>query len=484
MPKIEEEPLDPLPPLDGGAGDSPLPEIEEDDLREEDTDATLDDATGENDPADARELDIEGEEDGWLVGAGEALDLDVGAGDLGEFAVPDSPADDAEDPGAGRDEDLGFEAMPESGALDAGEEGPLDADEELHEADLPSMDSDEDGELDAPDMVDPLFGADEPLGLQWSAQPWLRVGAPLALTAANAVVCVPRGALVVGRSEPGGMELLRIDLEGSCERLAAEGLALPEVTKLAADGNVVVAVLEAGPMLVSWQGGDAFYPLGGDVVASDAILASGSLWVRTRSGALVVADELVATRPSRLERLVGPNDKSAIALSPIRRAVAIAPDGANGIAALLVDDDSRPVAVVRGSVKGLLDTEAVQAPEARVPGLLAASGAHIAYAPIRGGVIRRQSSGEWLSFPWAGRVTALAFVDPDGTLVAATYSELDDTTTLVRLNARGEASVVARLGAAPADTESDGRVASMAHDEARGVVWVVGGFGVAVFAVR
>jgi hypothetical protein len=34
------------------------------------------------------------------------------------------------------------------------------------------------------------------------------------------------------------------------------------------------------------------------------------------------------------------------------------------------------------------------------------------------------------------------------------------------------------------DVDSDGRVVSMAHDEAHGVVWLAGGFGVAVLAVR
>ncbi len=131
MPKNQEEPLDPLPPLDGDAGDVPRLETDEDDLREEDTDATLDDSTGEDDPADAKDLDIRGEETGWLVGAGEALDLDVGAADLGEFVVSGSPGDDQEDPEEGRDEDLGFDTMPERGGLDAGEEGPFDGDEEL-----------------------------------------------------------------------------------------------------------------------------------------------------------------------------------------------------------------------------------------------------------------------------------------------------------------------------------------------------------------
>jgi hypothetical protein len=81
-------------------------------------------------------------------------------------------------------------------------------------------------------------------------------------------------------------------------------------------------------------------------------------------------------------------------------------------------------------------------------------------------------------------VTALAFVDDAGTLAVASYSDADDTTALVRLDAAGRAAVVARIGPARAEGEADGRVLAMDYDEARGVVWVAGGFGVAAFAVR
>jgi len=50
--------------------------------------------------------------------------------------------------------------------------------------------------------------------------------------------------------------------------------------------------------------------------------------------------------------------------------------------------------------------------------------------------------------------------------------------------ADGQPRVVARLGAMRDDVDSDGRVLSMAYDEAHGVVWLAGGFGVAVLAVR
>ena len=75
-------------------------------------------------------------------------------------------------------------------------------------------------------------------------------------------------------------------------------------------------------------------------------------------------------------------------------------------------------------------------------------------------------------------------MDDVGTLIAAMYSEADDTTGLVRLDGNGFSSVVGRLGAARDDAEADGRTVAMAWDEPRGVVWVAGGFGVAAFAAK
>jgi hypothetical protein len=119
--------------------------------------------------------------------------------------------------------------------------------------------------------------------------------------------------------------------------------------------------------------------------------------------------------------------------------------------------------------------------------------------------MRRGADGIWASHAWEGRITALAFVDDAGTLVAATYSEADDTTALVCLGAPGSAAgelraqVVARIGPARGPGGADGvagaddgegaldadaRVLALAYDDARGVVWVAGGFGVAAFAVR
>jgi len=44
--------------------------------------------------------------------------------------------------------------------------------------------------------------------------------------------------------------------------------------------------------------------------------------------------------------------------------------------------------------------------------------------------------------------------------------------------------VMGLLGPAPADMESDGRALALAVDDPRGVVWVAGGFGVAIFSIR
>jgi hypothetical protein len=194
---------------------------------------------------------------------------------------------------------------------------------------------------------------------------------------------------------------------------------------------------------------------------------------------------------------------------------ALARDAAGGVAALAADDAGRVSGLVRarGTDDGAVASEALAAPEAvGAHVVLAVRGAHVAYTGRRGGIVRREGDGTWAVHRWEGHVTGLAFVDDAGTLVAATYSEADDTTALVRLDAgapaaagasRGpRAEVVARLGPARAepgvhalagadDGEGEGGgaggdacVRALAYDEARGVVWVAGGFGVAAFAVR
>jgi hypothetical protein len=114
----------------------------------------------------------------------------------------------------------------------------------------------------------------------------------------------------------------------------------------------------------------------------------------------------------------------------------------------------------------------------------AARGPFLAYSGRKAGMVRGSKGQPWASFAWEGKVTALAFIDDAGTLAAATYSAAEDTSTLVRVSPEGQALVVARIGPARATSETDGRVVAMAYDDSRGVLWVVGGFGVAAFAGR
>jgi hypothetical protein len=491
----EADELDELPPLDGDARDVPEAEPEGapgELLDDGEGDASLDDTTGEDDPADTDELELDEKEGGWLEEPADAPDLDLGNVAIVDFGDEGTATDDVDEPGVG-DEDFGFGNTPERGGLDGGDEGPLGADEELRETDLPELDADEEGDLEDAALVDAGFAADEPVGLPWAAEPWSRVGAPVDLVAATAVACAARGALVAGRPEGGAAELVRVDLEGTSQGVATQGIDTGSIGALAVEGDVVAARLEGGRLVISADGGAHFVPVVEGIGAEDIALIGAALWVRTRAGGLVV----IRVGGTQVERCAVPGALAAMAC-----------DLGAGIVALVADDAGRVSGLVRarGTDGGSLEREAVDAPDAhRLPVVLAVRGPHVAYAAPRGGVIRRGPDGAWVPHAWEGRITALAFIDDAGTLVAATYSEADDTTALVRLDAAADergprATVVARIG--PTSTpglagtagaggpeavrgpELDGRVLALAHDDARGVVWVAGGFGVAAFAVR
>jgi hypothetical protein len=483
----EQDDLDELPPLDGDMRDAPEPDLDPGELLGDDGDASLDDATGEDDPVDADELDLEEREQGWLQEPADAPDLDLGDVAISDFGGDASAADDADEPGVG-EEDFGLGDAPERGGLDGGDEGPVGADEELREADLPQLDADEEGDLEDAALVDAGFAADEPVGLPWAAEPWSRVGAPVALASATAVAC----------EEGGAAEIVRVDLEGTSQSLATTGLDAGTVKALVVEGDVVAALVERGRLMLSHDGGASFAPTAEGIAATDLALVAGALWVRTTAGGLaVVRGGAVDVEPSAV-------GSHATSISAMTR------DVGGGVAALVSDDAGRVSGLVRarGTNDGAVEHEAVDSPPETVGlrAVLAVRGVHVAYAGRRGGVARRGADGTWATHLWEGRITALAFVDDAGTLVAATYSEADDTTALVCLEAsvagavrEPRARVVARIGparaqaavddAASADDgvdgiETDARVLALAHDDARGVVWVAGGFGVAAFAVR
>ena len=168
--------------------------------------------------------------------------------------------------------------------------------------------------------------------------------------------------------------------------------------------------------------------------------------------------------------------------------VSLAGDGVGGVVALAVDETGRPATLVRGRADG----------RSGLRGRSSACGSpgRVAWRPRQScGVRRRLRPGRHrrprkrrqlaIASRWEGRVTALAVVDDLGTLVAATYSEADDTTGLVRLDCdRPKRRWWPGSGPSRDDAEADGRTLALAFDDPRGVVWVAGGFGVAAFAIR
>jgi hypothetical protein len=501
---VDEEDLEELPPLDGDLNDEAESDPSDEDLvKDSEEDASLDDSTAENDPPDSSDLDLDSAEGGWLNEAADAQDLDLGDSAIVDFSDDggtESPRRaetmDGTSPATGRgqnldddlgvgDEDFGFGNAPERGGLDGGDEGPLD-DEELREADLPALDADEEGELEDEALVDPGFGADDALGLPWADRPWSRVGSPVALTGATAVACIARGALITAQFEGGEAQLVRLDLEGACDRLPAEGLDPKSVRVLAVEGDRVLAVTEGGKLFMSSDAGRRFdcLTMAEPIGVSDALFLSGRLWMRTCSGGLLSADPVPAQKGppaiqpehALIERYPIPGIAAALTLD-----AACAP---KDVVVLVVDDRGQPAALVHPAAGASARREPIEAPESRLPTLFAARCGHIAYVGRHEGIVRRTSGGNWESFAWDGRVTAIAFVDDAGTLVASTYSDVDDTTALVRLDSAGKALVVARVGAVQADPGFGGLVCAMAHDEARGVVWIAGAFGVSAFATN
>ncbi|HEY5241603.1 MAG TPA: hypothetical protein VIJ22_09065, partial [Polyangiaceae bacterium] len=108
----EEDDLDELPPLDGDVRDAPEPDLDPGELLGDDGDASLDDTTGEGDPVDAEELDVDERDQGWLEEPADAPDLDLGDVAVIDFGGEAPAAEDADEPGVG-DEDFGFGNAPE-----------------------------------------------------------------------------------------------------------------------------------------------------------------------------------------------------------------------------------------------------------------------------------------------------------------------------------------------------------------------------------
>lgn len=169
MPSVSDELDLELPALDGEEDSSEADAAHEPlDAMNDDGDL-FDDATGEDAPYE--ELSVEGTESGWLVDAENASSLDVGPLDVALEPEGKVLGDDEADTRAGFDDLVSEE---EDFVSDAGEEGPLDADEELREEDLPALDADEDGDVPEDELYDgTALAMDEEL--RWDDRAWARV---------------------------------------------------------------------------------------------------------------------------------------------------------------------------------------------------------------------------------------------------------------------------------------------------------------------
>jgi hypothetical protein len=480
MPSIgtDRDDLEELPPLDGEEGEAGA----ENESLEGSVDPApdgqgLDDEVAGDDVDGDEEVAANEGEATWLDGEQDAADLDLGAAPdaLVDAETEMSAADDAS---AEYEADADMSEEPAHLLTDGGDEGPVAPDEELRDDDLPALDADDEGEAAEDAFVDARFAADEPLGLPWAARPWPRVGAPVQVTGATAVACAGRGALVALRARPApegtpiGAELVQVDLEGMCRTLTE--VPAGDVDSLSSDGTGQgsVALVAVRQLLTSRDGGGTFAIDREVPEAAECVVAHDGLWVRTREGALLTRD--------------GPTLTNRALPGFVR---AVASDGAGGVVALVLH--GRQPTLARFRRDGSIEVSSAQAddgPLLPLTGagsnavLVTARGELAAYG-VANTVVRRGSDGQWRTFGgWEGRATAMTFVDDTGTLLVAVYSDADDSTGLIRVDADGGRAVVARIGAAR-EIDSDGQTLSMACDDGHGVVWLAGGFGIAAFSI-
>jgi hypothetical protein len=462
----DDDDLGHLPPLDGGEeeSESPAPDLDDEDIKEDGGDPFDDRAAKEEDPVQF--LEIDGAESGWLDDA-TAEGLDVDAGDL----LLDDAADllsDNEEPGVG-DEDYELGENEESSIVDAGEEGPGEDDEELREEDLPRLDADEGGAPEDSDFIDEGFGIDpDAFGVPWAKETWERAGAPLEVAPMRAVACVPRGVLA------GGPGLWRIDLEGGRERLLVASLRDLEVLRVLADGSRVVVTTEGGGLFVSRDGGATFACSDGwrtlvgpseAAVGIEVAVGGEELWGATAQGSLLWSGDLGA----RWEKV----------------------DGGGFVAAVCTDDARELVALVRtlggaeiarGRRGQLAHTSLppdLLPPELPGRALLAARGTEVAIAVEGNPVCLSLDGVSWMRIPGTEAATAIDWQVDEVVLVVGLHDPVQERAWLARVSARGDVHVVAEVFGARPDAE--GGILSVACDDARGVVWIAGGFGVVAF---
>jgi hypothetical protein len=468
-----DEELEELPPLDGGAdedAEGPAPDLDDEDLPEDAADP-FDDKAGDPTQGDgSAELDLTGSEGGWLADAEEAEGLDIGDDEL--LSEQTDLLHDNEEPGTG-DEDYGIGDDEGTADKDAGEEGPGDEDEELREEDLPRLDADEGGSPDDEDFVEEGFGEDEAaLGVPWGSERYDRVGAPLDLGPVRAVACVPGGVVVAG------LGLCRVDLEGGVDKLAATGLDRGDVTRVWALGTKVVVTTDEGGLFVSADHGATFAPAAAwrslvrpDEAAAgiEVVVGGGELWARTAQGTLLFSADLGASF-------------EIVDLGGFVAAVAVDVEG-HLVALVRTMRGCELARGLRGALVHTALTGALLPAELAGKVLLAARGLDVALAPEGAPVSLSLDGGvSWARAQGTTSTTALAWSKSDGCLLVGLFDERNERAYLAHLSPRGDPHLVAEMAAAPPEVE--GGIQALALDEARGIVWVAGGFGVAALATK
>ena len=243
------------------------------------------------------------------------------------------------------------------------------------------------------------------------------------------------------------------------------------MTGIRFDGTTLAVTTERGGVFVSLDGGATFVETNGWralVSAREAAsgievaLGSGELWGRTAQG------KLLHSKDSGHTWLNGDSDGFVLAVA--------------------VDDAAAPVALVRAltgvevlrGAGGALDTLRLSLdPETLGPDSpvsLAARGAAVAVGARGAGIFRTLNGSVWSRIEGVNEVAALSFIDAMGTLLAVIPGD-DDRLWLVRIATDGDTRVVAALDT---DTPHEGTIA-LAWDEAHGVAWIAGGFGLAAF---
>lgn len=485
----EEDELDELPPIDGEVGDAG-----DDDLTGADEDLddepggngpdALDDSTGEGDPVDTDDIDGSESESGWLEDAGDADGLDVGTPET-FGSEDDSPSllEGAEEADTGED-DLTLGGGDEASFVgDAGEEGFEDEEEDLSEAELPRLDSDEEeAELDDAELQDPLpdDGMVEEERPPWEDRAWERVEGGPHVAAVDAIATIAEGILV------GGQGLAQVDRAGQVTALEGLGLRGGAARTVLADGGWILVSTPRAGLLVSRDAGRSFADANGwrgiaaraDAEGTlDVVRSGGEVWGRTRSGGLLWS---------------GDQAQTWAAVMPEHRFEALAEDDRDGgVVALARGPEGGKATLARGREGRLELTSVEPLPPGAVTGLVA-FGASVAVGLRGRGVFRSEAEAPgWTRLEGTASAMTMAFVRGDGTLAIALYSEGEAKGWLVEARSGAPARTVAELGEASSDGDGrrgefdddgdDAHVRVLTWDAAAGVVWAGGGAGLTAF---